>query len=288
MYLIDVYDPLQVNSLLTRQALATHPLANPVVPLTANGVAAAQAAAAVQHIDDHLVSGHLPLPPPAPIVPVPHDPLHPVPLHHELDHLLHHDVPIIHPDPFHVSVSHHHLHHSHHEPVVHASHTVHPVVHHPLHEPLPSSHLPLKLKTHGYHHPEPLVHHDVHHVHHEIAHLEPHHQLVPHPAPLEVVHHAPHHNLHHKVAVDHLVLPHHHDHPSLLHPPSLASHAPLGACTPLCSVLDLLVFHPEFSTLVSLVRAAGLVELLSQPGPITLFAPTNAAFDSISPNTFKV
>ena len=61
-----------------------------------------------------------------------------------------------------------------------------------------------------------------------------------------------------------------------------------GACTPLCSVLDLVVFHPEFTTLVSLVRAAGLVDLLSQPGPITLFAPTNAAFDAIPPTTFKV
>ena len=48
------------------------------------------------------------------------------------------------------------------------------------------------------------------------------------------------------------------------------------------------MFNPEFTTLVSLLRAAGLVELLSQPGPITLFAPTNAAFDKISPVTFKV
>ena len=80
----------------------------------------------------------------------------------------------------------------------------------------------------------------------------------------------------------------HHSNPPLLHPPSLAPAAPLGACTPLCSVLDLIVFNPEFTTLVSLIRAAGLVELLSQPGPITLFAPTNAAFDHISPITFKV
>ena len=99
--------------------------------------------------------------------------------------------------------------------------------------------------------------------------------------------HLSHHNLHHEITHEHLLVPHH-DHPPLLHPPSLVTAAPLGACTPLCSVLDLIVFNPEFTTLVSLIRAAGLVELLSQPGPITLFAPTNAAFDKISPLTFKV
>ena len=41
-----------MNSLLTSQALHAHPLANPVVPLTANGVAAAHAAAEVLHIDE--------------------------------------------------------------------------------------------------------------------------------------------------------------------------------------------------------------------------------------------
>ena len=47
------YSPrVQVNSLLTSQALHAHPLANPVVPLTANGVAAAHAAAEVLHIDE--------------------------------------------------------------------------------------------------------------------------------------------------------------------------------------------------------------------------------------------
>jgi len=34
------------------------------------------------------------------------------------------------------------------------------------------------------------------------------------------------------------------------------------------------------------IKAAGLVGLLSQPGPITLFAPTNEAFDHLSPLTF--
>lgn len=35
------------------------------------------------------------------------------------------------------------------------------------------------------------------------------------------------------------------------------------------------------STLVSAVKAAGLVETLSGPGPFTVFAPTNAAFDKL-------
>lgn len=39
---------------------------------------------------------------------------------------------------------------------------------------------------------------------------------------------------------------------------------------------------PEFSTLVQLVTDAGLVPTLQGPGPFTVFAPTNAAFEAIS------
>lgn len=38
---------------------------------------------------------------------------------------------------------------------------------------------------------------------------------------------------------------------------------------------------PNFSTLLAAVQAAGLVETLSQPGPYTVFAPTNAAFAKV-------
>jgi uncharacterized surface protein with fasciclin (FAS1) repeats len=38
---------------------------------------------------------------------------------------------------------------------------------------------------------------------------------------------------------------------------------------------------PPFSTLVSAVTAAGLVDTLNGKGPFTVFAPTNAAFDKI-------
>ncbi len=39
--------------------------------------------------------------------------------------------------------------------------------------------------------------------------------------------------------------------------------------------------NPDFSTLVAAVAAAGLVETLQGPGPFTVFAPTNAAFDAL-------
>jgi len=69
--------------------------------------------------------------------------------------------------------------------------------------------------------------------------------------------------------------------PASLHPSTFRTKVPLGACTVVCSLLDLIVFNPDFSTLVSLIKTTDLVELLSQPGPITMFAPTNLAFDAM-------
>lgn len=43
--------------------------------------------------------------------------------------------------------------------------------------------------------------------------------------------------------------------------------------------------NPDFSTLVSAVQSAGLVETLNGPGPFTVFAPTNAAFEKIPAET---
>jgi uncharacterized surface protein with fasciclin (FAS1) repeats len=43
----------------------------------------------------------------------------------------------------------------------------------------------------------------------------------------------------------------------------------------------------DHTTLVALVKKAGLVETLSGPGPFTVFAPTNEAFDKIPPATLK-
>lgn len=41
----------------------------------------------------------------------------------------------------------------------------------------------------------------------------------------------------------------------------------------------------DHTTLVSAVQTAGLVETLSGPGPFTVFAPTNAAFDKLPTGT---
>ena len=42
---------------------------------------------------------------------------------------------------------------------------------------------------------------------------------------------------------------------------------------------------PNLSTLVAAVKAAGLVDTLSGPGPFTVFAPTNDAFGKLPPGT---
>jgi len=42
---------------------------------------------------------------------------------------------------------------------------------------------------------------------------------------------------------------------------------------------------PNLTTLVAAVKAAGLVETLSGPGPFTVFAPTNDAFALLAPGT---
>lgn len=47
------------------------------------------------------------------------------------------------------------------------------------------------------------------------------------------------------------------------------------------TIVDAAVATPELSTLVSLVGAAGLVDALNGPGPLTVFAPTNDAFNKV-------
>jgi transforming growth factor-beta-induced protein len=47
------------------------------------------------------------------------------------------------------------------------------------------------------------------------------------------------------------------------------------------NIVETAIANPQFSTLVAAVQAAGLVDTLSGPGPFTVFAPTNAAFDAL-------
>ncbi|MGB7338879.1 MAG: phosphate ABC transporter substrate-binding protein PstS family protein [Phototrophicaceae bacterium] len=47
------------------------------------------------------------------------------------------------------------------------------------------------------------------------------------------------------------------------------------------TIVDVAAGNADFSTLVSLVDAAGLVDTLNSEGPFTVFAPTNAAFEAV-------
>ena len=48
------------------------------------------------------------------------------------------------------------------------------------------------------------------------------------------------------------------------------------------TIVDIAAGNPDFSTLVSLVTAAGLAETLAGEGPFTVLAPTNAAFEALA------
>jgi uncharacterized surface protein with fasciclin (FAS1) repeats len=51
------------------------------------------------------------------------------------------------------------------------------------------------------------------------------------------------------------------------------------------TIVDIAAGNPDFSTLVSLVTAAGLAETLSGTGPYTVMAPTNEAFAAVPADT---
>lgn len=50
-------------------------------------------------------------------------------------------------------------------------------------------------------------------------------------------------------------------------------------------IVQVAVDSKDHTTLVTALKAAGLVETLSGPGPYTVFAPTNAAFDKLPKGT---
>jgi transforming growth factor-beta-induced protein len=66
---------------------------------------------------------------------------------------------------------------------------------------------------------------------------------------------------------------------AVLLPPAPAAATTTTAAAPAAkSIVDIAVGNPDFSTLVTAVKAAGLVDTLNSAGPFTVFAPTNAAF----------
>ncbi len=71
-----------------------------------------------------------------------------------------------------------------------------------------------------------------------------------------------------------------------------AAHAQTGTVTvggapmyPTKNIVQNAVNSKDHTTLVAAVKAAGLVDTLSGPGPFTVFAPTNEAFAKLPPGT---
>ncbi len=53
----------------------------------------------------------------------------------------------------------------------------------------------------------------------------------------------------------------------------------------MADIVEVAVQAGNFKTLVAAVQAAGLVDALKQPGPFTVFAPTDDAFAKLPPGT---
>lgn len=52
-------------------------------------------------------------------------------------------------------------------------------------------------------------------------------------------------------------------------------------------IVDIAVGADNFTTLVTAVKAANLVDTLKSPGPFTVFAPTDEAFAKLPPGTIQ-
>ena len=70
---------------------------------------------------------------------------------------------------------------------------------------------------------------------------------------------------------------------------ALAKNPMVGGAPMLASknIVENAVNSKDHTTLVTAVKAAGLVETLAGPGPFTVFAPTNAAFAKLPPGTVE-
>src|SRR6202451_4802100 len=56
---------------------------------------------------------------------------------------------------------------------------------------------------------------------------------------------------------------------------------------PTKNIIQNAVNSADHTTLVAAVKAAGLVQTLESPGPFTVFAPTNSAFDKLPAGTVQ-
>ncbi len=71
-------------------------------------------------------------------------------------------------------------------------------------------------------------------------------------------------------------------------PITIASIAHAGGMSkPAGTVVEVAASNPDFSTLVAAIKAAGLVDALNGKGPLTVFAPTNAAFAALPAGTVE-
>lgn len=59
----------------------------------------------------------------------------------------------------------------------------------------------------------------------------------------------------------------------------------VGATANAANIVEIAAGDERFSTLVAAVQAAGLAETLSGPGPFTVYAPLNDAFDALPEGT---
>lgn len=64
-------------------------------------------------------------------------------------------------------------------------------------------------------------------------------------------------------------------------------HGQHAMAAPKTNIVEAAVATPDLSTLVTAVKAAGLVDTLASPGPFTVFAPTNAAFGKLPAGTVE-
>ena len=55
----------------------------------------------------------------------------------------------------------------------------------------------------------------------------------------------------------------------------------------MADLVDIAVQSEDFSTLVTAVKTANLVEALKSPGPFTVFAPNDSAFAKLPPGTIQ-